>query len=301
MTDFVAVSQYGNNIQNAINSGAKTIILQGQEYTITSPIVMTSNQRLVGYKGATILKTTSNITILQITGSGNKIENVTFEGNQTGASQNGVSIAGDNDFSDEWFNNEITGCDFKNLGGNGFYGTYIVPTYYTGSLITNCNFYGCTTGINFDTRFEYNQVSDCKVYNCTNGIIVKGGNNVFKGCNVTSCTNGFYIAGGVGINDGHGAVVASCLNHNTKNVYSTGVTLGYNINDCMIYAGAIELNNSVGIAFKSCDISVSGISLTGTTTLTEIKNCKFTTVPVYTLNGNAIIYANNTYWGASPE
>jgi hypothetical protein len=102
---------------------------------------------------------------------------------------------------------------------------------------------------------EYNTHTNIDCIGNNTGLVVGAGNNVFTGGNATK--NGIGVKLPPGGNDAHGIISAMQINHNTdRNIKADDITNGFTFADCHIYAdnvtsdaGAIEINNCIGIDF----------------------------------------------------
>lgn len=298
--DYGAVGDGSTNdataIQNAVNSGYP-VWFKDKNYRVNSAISIPDNTFLFGMS-STIISTTSNIAIFDITGSNINIQNITFQGNSTGASQIGIRAVGNAGFTLYRVNIKVTNCTFTLLGGFGMYSQYMIGystgTEHQGSFYcTNCFFYNNNISIGLYERGEYNTFVNCVISKGNYGLVINGGNNNFIGGSITNCTqNGVTL--GTGVNDGHGVISGTKINHNTWNVSSTGIVTNFTFNSCMIYAGTVYVATSSGIKFFGCEFNTATFTLTNNTIL-EFNGCKFTVLAsTYTLTGTPPVY-NNCY------
>lgn len=284
-------------LQNAINSGYQ-VKLGNKTYLTNTALSVSDNSSISGSGKLSILKTTSNVSILSITGSSITIDGVTFLGNATGTSQNGISAIGNAGFTLYRVNIKVSNCNFISLGGFGMYTTLNIGlnsgnehqgTFYA----TNCFFASCYIGVGLYERGEYNTFSNCVISKCTFGFVNNAGNNTFIGGQIVDCaTNGVTI--GTGVNDGHGSMVGTKINHNGYNVSVNSVVTNFTFANCMFYVGIISVITANGIKFHGCEFSVATYVLTNNVQL-EFSNCKFTVAATtYSLTGTPPVY-NNCY------
>ncbi len=266
-------------LQNAINSGY-AVYLGSKNYRITTGLTLTTTVKIFGNGKASIISTNSNITILNITGDYNTIENISLVGNSSGAAQTGISAIGVVGLTSYRLNNIVTNCYFFSLNYSGLLSQYMVGSSsgskHEGSfLVSNC---------------EYNVFSNCSVQNCTTGVVFTGGNNNFTGGQIVDNTTGVSLLSGT--NDGHCNMSGTKINHNTTNI-SCSAILGYNFIGCQLYAGAITLTGTGKVMFIGCQISMSSQTLTITNSPVSFYSTEFVTVPsTYTLTGTAPLLFN---------
>ncbi len=287
----------------AASSLGVPIFIPGKTYLISSTLTIPSNLRIMGSGNASVLHTTSNIPILTFTSASNiTVTDLVLKGSGTGASQRGVYANGNVGFTQLSLQNIISRCGFVNFGGDGIYVNFVIGSSAGGNhegtyQISDSWFTGCATGIKFDTRGEYNNVSNCKFYLNTTAVNIIGGNNNIVGGNITDNTNGLVI--GAGTNDGHCMVSAVKINHNTTNVSCASTATGYAIANCAIIGGAISLNACNDIRFYHCEISSSPITSTSSVGTIFLGNCFRTTPTITVAAGNTPVFLNNTFPAAS--
>ena len=287
-------------LQDAIDSGFP-VYLSNKTY-LTTGLTITDNVTIIGGGYNSVIKTTSNAPVINITGSNNTIRGIRIEGNSTGTSQNGIQAIGNVGFTLYYLNNIISECYFLNLGGSGIYGEYIIGSstgnnhegIYTAS---NNIFKGCLYGINMGVRAEYSNFVNNKIEACTNGINIVGGNNNVIGGQIVDCTNGFIL--GVGANDSHSSASGLMINHNTNNIVATSAANGYLFNGCMIYSGNVNLTSTTGIHFSNCFFGTVTINSTNTVG-TQFKECKFKLTPTISTTGTAPLYFNCKFEQTQP-
>jgi hypothetical protein len=289
-------------LQNAINSGNAILLTTGKNYLVTTTLTTLDNTTIIGCGKDASISTTSNIAILSIQGQKNTIKGVTFIGNSTGAAQSGIKIDGNAGFTLIYINNIITDCFFENLLYAGIWIRNIIGSS-SGSKnegaakISNCIITNCGYGVLTLTRGEYNSIHNCSISSCTTaGVSFTGGNNSISGGNIVNCAIGLEVL--TGTNDGHSSAVGVMINHNTINFKATH-TLGYVLNACMLYAGAITLTGTGKTTFIGCWFSMSGFNFTQTNSPCLMVDCEMVVVPNnFNLTGAKPIL-NNCYSGTS--
>lgn len=277
-------------ITSAIASG-KTVDFgsYGDIYLISSSLTLNAGQVLKG-SGAT-LKTVSNINMIVMT-SDCVIENLTFLGNSTGATQRGVFIDGGVSFNAVSRTRTIN-CTFKNLGGVGYYVTRVVNNH-EGNQLSSSTFRNCGTGIDIAERGEYQVVSGCNVDTCTIGISIVGGNSVISGSVFSDCDTNVYL--GAGGNDAHGAITGCAINHGVNySIHADNPNAAFLFSGCNIYAGNLLLNKTNQFKFNSCTFgSVVNFYFQGSVD-DVFSNCSFvTSLPNF--NHNYLAESSKTHF-----
>lgn len=117
---------------------------------------------------------------------------------------------------------------------------------------------------------EYMTLARSFVSRCVFGALISSGNNRITDTNITLCSIGVKVAAGA--NNAHGIIDGCMVNHCTYPLIAQDVTLGQTFSACHFIAGqsgsdqgAIQINNSKGIAvsggqISNCDIAVDGTS-----------------------------------------
>ncbi len=304
-------------IQLAVNSG-KLVRLNKKRYYISGSINLPEGTTIQG----TGLGTTANIRIsanepaFKIQGHGITIDSVSFIGDGDGASyspakpnQHAIAIEGEVGLSIAYERLLVSNCTFYGLQGAGVYTKYNVGIagYAGGVQVSNCVAYLCTWGYFCSTRGEYNMFVGCKAYKCAIGFRAAGGNNVFTGGILTSNITGVYLEAGA--NDGHAVITATAINHNSDySVWANGITLGYIISNCTMYASDIYIQNSIGIRFSSCQFGVGNIYVQSSTRIRFIDNDYITSPNLFlSYNGtdntgsrSDVFFSNNKFWETTP-
>jgi hypothetical protein len=280
-------------VQNAINTG-KAVILS-KTYLVTD-LEIPANASLQGL-GTGILKTTSNNYVLEILTQDVTISGLTFlgSGRDTGlTNQNALEITGmgaDNTI--------VSDCRFFNFGGSAFLNEGN-GNRQSGSTVSNSFIHNCNYGIRLFNEGEYNSFVGVSVEDCNFGFHNSAGNNTFTGGRLIE--NGTNVYLGTGVNDGHGVVSATTINHGVNyNVYSDGVVNNFLFDGCMLYLGNVSINNSNGIRFNACEFSLIGFTLTlNTNSNTIFESSKFATWGSYSLTGTEALWHDNTFPNQQP-
>ena len=278
-------------IQNAIDSGFP-VWLSAKTYKVTT-LTVTSNRTLIGEGYNSVLYTTSNAAIINITGDYNNLRQFRLKGNSTGTSQNGVQAIGVVGLTSYRILNVLNNLYGDSLGGSMVYSQYMVGTSsganHEGSFVgSNLIGVNCNIGIFCDTRGEYNQFYNCSFSGCTKGVHIVAGNITIQGGKMVDNTYGVYLT--TGTNDAHGLISGCLINHNTTNVYSNGIVNGMIFSNCALFAGNLEILTSDGIYFNGCFFGGTvQITSTNSTDL-NFNNCR------YFINPTLVITGNNPYF-----
>ena len=282
-------------ITAAIASG-QPVYFSKKNYRVNSTINIPDNTQILGSGQGSIISTVANIAIFTLTGNNSSISNLTFQGNDTGAIQDGINAVGNAGLTVYRISNRISNCYFNDLGRSGIYVQDMVgnpSSLHQGAIYAiNCVANSCANGFYLASRGEYNTFANCVALSCTNGVRLIGGNNNFVGGQIVDCTSGVRIE--TGTNDGHGVMSGVKINHNNTNVISIGLVQGYLFSDCMLYAGNVTISTSVGLRFEACEFSTVVFTITNSTPL-QFNNCKFITTPTFTVTGTNPIFFNNYF------
>lgn len=151
----------------------------------------------------------------------------------------------------------------------------------TNIIVNNCN-----AGINIAYWSEFHKFTNVRTYGCYYGCINNGGNNTFANCDFSTCKLGFLMdnTNGQSPNNSHGSAVGCVFNHTDSN-NGVGIKIincnnGYIFTGCHIWFSQVDIQDSSGIVFSSCEFG--------------------STNAVITVNGGgAVLFANNMH-GAQP-
>lgn len=248
---------------------------------IETAITCTKNISFIG-TGGTIFRTTSNITILNCTGTGVRISGIQFEGNSTGAAQTGLVLNTGLGFT-------VENCNFKNLllaGGTFGGGSQISP--YTKNIVRQCRADNC--GIGFDATGSYYSYTDCDASLCGNGFKITTANMTLMNCSANAFnTNGLLIDAASGgkttIYGGHfnHGISGNSININQapNGVVIHGVnavidTIAINADrvhfiGCQLAGGSSNMN-SKNVLFMGNTINTGGLTLTNKTNCVFVNN-----------------------------
>jgi hypothetical protein len=235
---------------NTICLGAKTYLVSGGS--------LSAGAAIIGCGESSILKTTSNATVITIPAVENiTLANFKIEGNATGADQNGIVTSS-------------TGCsdiriDDVTIASLGNIGMTLVPHGGSkrGPVISNLRVSGCgSRGVN--CLQEYVRFSNLQIESCaTDGFVIAAG-NVDADVMITGC-GGRPIWIAAGANDAHG-IIRGQINHNTGAIeVEAGVTNTHTFDGVHIYDTAITIGsgNAQPITFNGCMLDVTTYTLSG--------------------------------------
>lgn len=265
-----------NTLLNTTAPTGSTIFFPPGTYLIGSNIAVSNKQfNLIGSGTSAILKITANTQILNISstaaaGSKWKIQNLSFLGNDTGASQAALY------FSDNSGGFVIDTCTFTDFGYCGVALSETETSDVLGGLISNSVFRSNNIGVDgsVGTRAEYLKIIGCDFILNATGIILGGGNCIVDGCNVVYNTDtGIEVV--TGTNNGHGIISNCNINHNTTyglDIHNT--TLGMTVADCHIYENPLRVATTTGVKFIGGDIDVTALTF-DTNTDCEISHVYF--------------------------
>lgn len=181
-------------------------------------------------------------------------------------------------------------CHIENLWIIGFTGGGITcyDTGYgttTNMMAVNINIWNCTVGINVAYWSEFHKFTNVRCSGCYYGCINNGGNNIFNSCDFSSSLGIAFLmdnSNNQSPNNSHGSAVACVFNHTASNK-GVGIKVlnnenGFVFSGCQIFYSQIEIDNSQGIIFTSCNFGSS--------------NCDIT------VKGNGgVVFANNIFAG----
>lgn len=266
-------------IQSAIATGKKIFVPEG--IFITSNITLLTNSSISGLGEKSILKFKSGSTGYMLNGDlvgGINLDKVSLYGADDIEYQTVSSIG---TRSGIYLNtnlpkSKITNCKIYgfNAIGIGYNGT--VTSKDNKSIdIDNCNFLSnyCAistapsgvnhyTGVSGGAGGEYSNIIGSSFYLNRYAVVASAGNTNVTG-NVIS-NNGYGIYTTSVSNVGHGNIVSNLINHSTVNsIEMVDNIISHVISGNAIYSGNIVFTNCTGIIFSSNQISVTGITITG--------------------------------------
>lgn len=267
-------------IQSAINTGKKIFVPEG--IYIASNITLLNNSSLSGLGEKSILKFKTGSTGYMLNGDlvgGISLEKISLYGADDIEYQTVSSIG---TRAGIYLNtnapkSKITNCKIYGFSaiGVGYNGT--VTSKDNKSIdISNCNFLSnycavstAPSGVNHYTTVsggaggEYSNIIGSSFYLNRYAVVASAGNTNITG-NVIS-NNGYGIYTTSVSNVGHGNIVSNLINHSTVNsIEMVDNIIGHLISGNSIYSGNIVFTNCTGIIFSSNQISVTGITISGT-------------------------------------
>lgn len=288
-------------IQAALNAcnvaGGGEVRFQAKTYLVSTGLTVYANTSLVGQGSATILTTSSNITLITITDQGCTVRDLRVTGTGAGASQDGVSV-GPFGISSGPPYTRILNITAEGFGRNGiFLAPNTVDVYQHAPLVQGARVTGCQYGIRI--QGEYHRIVACDLWANTTAIYVPGGNNIISACTITGNTTGVWMVGGG--NDGHGMITGCDINHNTTNFRADNTLAnGMPLVGCNFYGAgtSIMLVSSTGVRFVGCSIDVANLYFDGSVG-TQFQSCLWPmTAAANTFNHNYNAHASKTVMGA---
>lgn len=151
--------------------------------------------------------------------------------------------------------------------------------------VTNCHITYCYKGINIEYWSEFHKFTNVRCAYCYYGCINNGGNNIFVNCDFSSSQYVAFLidnSQGQSPNSAHGSCVGCVFNHTANNagvgIMVLGEEAGFVFDGCQIFFSQINISNSDGITFSSCNFGVN--------------NCDITIT-----NGGAMLFVNNLHQG----
>lgn len=271
------------------------VYLRPRTYLITS-VSVPAGVFMSGAGDSSILKTTSNLSAVIISGADVILSKFKIQGNNTGASQDGITV-GPYGISGGFARVRILNVSVESLGRAGiFVAPVTTDVYQHGVLIQGVRATVCGYGIWL--HGEYNRVVGCDVWNNTTGMYVPGGNNIVTGCTICNNVTGINIVGGG--NDGHGMISTCDINHNTTNILvNNTLANGMPFVGCNIYGVGTSINliSSVGVRFLKCSIDIANLYFDGSVG-TQFQGCLWPmTAAANILNHNYNGHASKTIFG----
>ena len=192
-----------------LGASSGTIRVLAGNYTITSNISLGANQSIVGSGYGTNITTTSNITMITLTGNRSAIYMCRIDGNNTGSSQVGVVVTGDE-------------CVVKDC------------------WITQMGDRGMTIGGNRCV------VEGCRIEDCTDTCVYVSGDHLFMSDTIidNSAENGMHLNGA-----SDGSVVGCRIENHGEHGIECDSTAHFCISGCRIFSNGDNNNNGDGIEF----------------------------------------------------
>lgn len=250
-------------------------------FYVSGNIDMPEDSTIEGCGSKTIIRLLSSVSsgyILRI-GRKNTVKNIRFSGGYSepanvtteGASlgsRHGIYIVsnadGEETAAPSTTTNMISNCWFENFDGSAYYAHNTGYGLDSGVIMSDCRIFKCKVGINIDYFSEYSKFTNIIVNSCNHACINNGGNNVFTGCTFHGVV-GFLIDNTSGNmkNSAHGSAIGCTINHiNNMNypdakgggdaILVKNTNNGFLFNDCQLWYGAVNVQNSKGIAINSC-------------------------------------------------
>lgn len=249
----------------AVAGGGAIQLGADRTYLVSSgaPYSVPGNASVVGYGETSILKSTANATVLQISGDYVALRDFWLQGSGAGAAQSGV-VNGTASANSGFCNFRATNVRMSSFGQYGMFlqNTNLSTSNFHGPQVTACLAEICTSAGFYCLTAEYTVFTGCAGRNCTGpGLLVQAGNVLWTGGDLTA--NGYGVKVINGTNPGHGVVSGANINHNTYGIWvDTGVNVGESFVGCHIYDD-IWLVGCTGVNFHSCLIGSADVVFEG--------------------------------------
>lgn len=270
------------DIQTKITAGG-TVKLANRNYTVTAPIEVPSNCKIIGQGNTTMYldTATSPTCIFHLDNKENvHISGIKFDGQATinpgspssstnpsvmtvselrSRSMEGTKTAILIENGDRY--NLIENCDFTgfNKAGVVFYRSH--DTHWKHCKISNCQFYNNWYGLLLDVRAEFTNISNCSFNLNKVGVYVAGGNNVFSNNHYDGNEVGFCVCSTLGENADHGSSTGSTYNHNTVyGIACIDASSGFLFTAASCYEGTMLFDNCNAIQVVNSVITVNVIN-----------------------------------------
>ncbi len=197
----------------------------------------------------------------------------------------------------------VSGCIISNFTGGGITcrNTGLSPA--SSLVISNCQIFSCNAGVNISFFSEFHRVTNVTAQECYYGCVCNGGNNNFANCDFSANKMALLIDNSTGqsTNNTHGTFSA-CSFHHSDNTYENGVIVsvgtairilgasaGEIFTGCQIGFGNLEIEDSVGIRFDSCNfLRMTALGITDSP-LVVFSDCTF-----YDANSSPLTQSGNT-------
>lgn len=247
------------------------------------------------------------------------IKDVSFEGAKTFSvpatkgTRNGIAFMANYDASPSVTTDHcmVENVWLKNFSGAGIYCHNTSINYAKGLYVLNAFIYECYAGIDIDYYSEFNKFVNVCTGWCKYGCINNGGNNVFSSCTFHATDTGFLIDGSQP-NSAHGTMTGCTFCHigsNTgKAIDIQDATAGFIINSCQFWYNSIEIKDSNGIVFNSCEMGRGTTGRGATINITRggtvlFNGCMFMNdlinVPDITITSNTKVKFTNCFGSVS--
>lgn len=143
------------------------------------------------------------------------------------------------------------------------------------NLITDCKIERSGAGVYIKRYSEYNRIENTIANTCYRGCINNAGNNNFSNCAFTQNDLNLLMEDDPVYPDsniGHGSYVGCTFNHSNgtehKSIDLKGVYTGTQFSACQNFFGSINIDDSTGIMFDSCNFGrETPINVTDSTTV----------------------------------
>lgn len=234
-------------IQTAITAAiaaGKPLYFPAGTYLATA-LTVTGALTIFGDGDQSVIKTTANAILFNVSAAGFRMYDLQLLGNSTGTSQFGVYINAVSDYL-------ISRCKFYLLQGGGVRATGTIAITAYGGTISDCKFFKCAFGVRIDNRHEFVNLLNNNVNQCTTmGYYILAGNFNITGGSINKNSLGIYVLGGT--NDSHSTISSVLVNHNGTALLFSGLQYGMTVSGCQFHDGLVHIKDSDGILFNGCE------------------------------------------------
>lgn len=226
----------------------------------------------------------SRSSVSDLTIYGGESTMATSNGGRNGIGWQGTYISPDNT-GNSIYRGQLSNIQIFGFSGAGILCSNTSTNIATGLNAVNINIYRCWAGIYIPIYSEYHRFTNIEVDGCYYGVINNGGNNMFSNCGFNANQIGFYIdnSSSQSPNNSHGSAVGCTFNHSGDSsgtaIKLDGVSAGYVFSACQVFYGKLDIKNSCGVNFASCNIGIN--------------------VPIL-INGGGVVAFSNTMFRSSP-
>jgi len=216
----------------ALGASSGTIRVLAGNYLITANISLGANQTIFGSGYGTNITTTSDITLITLSGNRSSIFMCRIDGNNTGSSQQGISVNGDECI--------IRNCWVTQMGDIGIYGSSSDRLIIDGCVVEDC-----TDHCVYLNDTDFSMISDCVIDNSadTGMELVSALGVSIVGCKIMNHgEHGLYITGSFECLISGNYIFSNGDNNNNGD----GIYLSSE-NNCCIVGNSINTNDGVGV------------------------------------------------------
>lgn len=282
--DLTALTNHVNAYLPAVSFNLTTELAKDEcwipagNYTISSPITITTGKRIHGIPGKTILdasvsgcnifniasKTDVLIDGLVLKGSGSAIDysstavlsdTTKIKADTLRGTQIGIKITSSDRVT-------IRNCEIYYMTHSGIYTYYVGNSWVYGVNIDGNFIHDNYCGVRLDTRSEYSRVMNNAINNNQMGVKCTSGNMLFTGNSITKNVVGFVL--GPGDNNSHGSMSACQMNHcGLYGLFIYATDNGFTFTGTQHWSAPVLISSSKGSVFTGCEFGVEPTFING--------------------------------------